>query len=169
MSEQGREPAAAAVLAVLLERGLTLAVAESLTGGLLSAAIVRVPGASRVFLGGIVAYNTALKQSLLDVDGALLAEHGPVHPEVAAQMARSVRHRLAVDGREADVGLSTTGVAGPGPQDGQPAGTVYIGISIGKSTRTLKLCLEGTRDTIRESVVSELLAEVELQLAHTSS
>jgi len=168
MTDGGPGPAASAVVSVLLERGLTLAVAESLTGGLLSAEIVRVPGVSQVFLGGVVTYNTALKESLLGVDHTLLAEHGPVHPEVAAQMALGVRSRMAVDGRAADVGLSTTGVAGPGPQDGQAAGTVYIGISIGKSTRTLKLCLEGTRDTIRESVVSELLAEVELQLAHTS-
>ena len=106
---------AADVLAALGQAGLSLAVAESLTGGLLAATLVDVPGASAVFRGGVIAYATDVKATLLGVDPALLAERGPVDPQVAAQMATGVRVRLG-----ADVGVSTTGVAGPDPQDGQP-------------------------------------------------
>jgi nicotinamide-nucleotide amidase len=110
------------VVAELTGRGLTVAVAESLTGGLVVAELVSVPGSSAVVRGGVVAYQTPLKHSLLGVDAGLLAEHGPVHPDVAAAMATGVRERLAVDGRRADVGLSTTGVAGPDDQDGHAPG-----------------------------------------------
>lgn len=144
---------AAKILADLDRRHLTLAVAESLTGGLLAAEFVRVPGASRVFTGGIVAYNTELKQTLLGVDAGLLATFGPVHPDVAAQMSLGVRERLAVGGRAADIGLSTTGVAGPTAQDGQPVGRAYVGIAFGGEVRTLEFALTGTRAEIRAGVV----------------
>ena len=110
-------PEAAALVAALTARGLTVAVAESLTGGGVTAAVVDVPGASRVLRGGVVAYATELKAALLGVDADLLARTGPVHPDVAAQMARGVRSRL-----DADLGLATTGVAGPGRPGGAPAG-----------------------------------------------
>ena len=149
--------AGAEVIARLIELGFTIAVAESLTGGLLVAELIRVPGASATVVGGVVAYNTALKNSVLGVDASLLREHGPVHPEVARQMADRVRTALAVNGVPADIGLSTTGVAGPGPQDGHPAGTVYLGFAIGEDVSSLKLELGGDRTAIREKTVSESL------------
>ena len=159
MSDLARE-----IIEDLDRRGLTIAVAESLTGGLLVAALISVPGASRVVRGGIVAYDTALKHSLLGVDERLLAEHGAVHPEVAAQMARGVRERLAVHGVAASIGLSTTGVAGPDPQDGQPVGTVFVGLSISDRTSILSLSLEGSRDDIRGAAVSESLRQLHTEL-----
>ena len=155
---------AAEVVAILIERGLTIAVAESLTGGLLVAELIGVPGASATVLGGIVAYNTALKHSVLGVDSALLAQHGPVHPEVARQMADRVRASLAVDGVPADIGLSTTGVAGPGPQGGHPAGTVYLGFAVGDDVSSLRLEVGGDRGAIRGKTVSESLARLRIVL-----
>lgn len=114
---------------LLLGAGLSIAVAESLTGGGLAAELVRVPGISESFRGGIVAYQNEIKHSLLDVDSRVLYEHGAVHPEVARQMAAGVREKFVMDDRHADIGVSTTGVAGPGPAEDKPAGTVFIGVS----------------------------------------
>ncbi len=155
---------AAELIALLTERRLTVAIAESLTGGLLVAEFIRVPGASAVVLGGVVAYNTALKHSVLGVDAALLAEHGPVHPEVAKQMATGVREVLAVDGRRADIGLSTTGVAGPNAQDGNPPGTVFLGLAIGDGVSSHRLALDGDRQVIRSRVVYESLLRLRAAL-----
>lgn len=145
------------VVDVLLQRGLTIAVAESLTGGLLVAELIATPGASGSVLGGVVAYSTELKHTLLGVDARLLAEHGPVHPEVAAAMAQGVRTRLAVAGRPADIGISTTGVAGPDPQDGHPVGTVHLGFALGDRIEVRSLVLTGDRQQIRRAAVSESL------------
>lgn len=126
------EPSAQALelARILIEANLTIAVAESLTGGALAAELVRVPGISASFLGGIVAYQDEIKDSLLDVDRKVLHEHGAVHPEVAIQMARGVRKKFVMFDRDADIGVSTTGVAGPDPSSkDQPAGTVFVGIS----------------------------------------
>jgi nicotinamide-nucleotide amidase len=164
MSAKGAADVAAHLIATLIERGLTIAVAESLTGGLLVAELVGVPGASATVLGGVVAYNTALKHSVLRVDADLLAQHGPAHPEVARQMADRVRTVLAVNGEPADIGLSTTGVAGPGPQDGHPAGTVYLGFAIGDDVSSLRLELGGDRAAIRGKTVSESLARLRIAL-----
>lgn len=112
------------VLAMLEERGETLAVAESLTGGLLGATLTDVAGASRAFRGGVIAYATDVKASVLGVDAELLAREGAVHPEVARQLAAGVRARL-----DATYGLGLTGVAGPDPQDGKPPGTLFIGFA----------------------------------------
>lgn len=115
---------------ILIEANLTLAVAESLTGGALAAEIVRVPGISAVFAGGIVAYQDVIKGALLGVDKRILEKHGAVHPDVAIQMARGVRKKFVMFDRDTDLAVSTTGVAGPDPSSkGQPAGTVYVGIS----------------------------------------
>ena len=149
---------AAELVALLTERGLTIAVAESLTGGKLVAALVDVPGASATVLGGVVAYNTYLKSSVLGVSASLLAARGAVDPEVARQMATGVRVALAVDGRPADVGLSTTGVAGPEEQDGQPVGRVYLGIAIGDRVESVELSLSGTRRDIQSATVDAALA-----------
>ena len=149
--------AAADLLAELALRRLTLVVAESLTGGLLAAEFVAVPGASRVLLGGVVAYNTDLKRTLLGVDAALLESNGPVDPDVAAQMALGVRDRLAVKGVPADIAISTTGVAGPGSQDGHAAGHTYIAVAFGSGVRVTELTLAGNRDQIRRAAVAEAL------------
>jgi nicotinamide-nucleotide amidase len=153
------------LITLLTARGLTVAVAESLTGGLVVAELVRTPGASAVVTGGVVAYNTAIKHTLLGVDASLLAEKGAVDPDVARQMATGVRVALAVDGRPADIGIATTGVAGPQPQDGKPVGLVYIGIAVGEDVRVIPIQLSGDRDAIRIAVVSESLRQVKLAVS----
>lgn len=149
MSDAG----AAALLSALTHRGWTLGVAESLTGGALCAEIVSVPGASAVLLGGVVAYATPVKATVLGVDAELLATHGPVHPQVALQMADGVRRVVNVDGVPADVGVSTTGIAGPDSPDGQPVGTVHVGIVTPDGSSTKALHLQGDRDSIRALTV----------------
>jgi nicotinamide-nucleotide amidase len=124
------EHAAAEIIGLLAERGQSVAVAESLTGGLLAAALTSVPGASAAFRGGVVTYATDLKAAVLGVPADLLARHGAVHPDVAAAMAAGVRRLMG-----AAVGAATTGVAGPDPADDQPVGTVYIAVSIGPDGR----------------------------------
>ena len=133
----------------LAELGWTVAVAESLTGGLVVSSLVDVPGASRVVRGGVVAYATDVKQSVLGVDAALLEAHGAVHPRVARQMARGVRDVLGRDGVPADVGVATTGVAGPDTQDGHVVGTVHIGVSTPLGTSVDSLVIAGDRERIR--------------------
>lgn len=149
---------AAILLDRLAARGWTIGVAESLTGGLVIASLVAVPGASAGVRGGVVAYATDLKHALLGVDDALLRAEGPVHPEVARQMAEGVRVRLGVPDAPADVGLATTGVAGPDAQDGHPVGTVHIAVSAPGGTRVESLQLTGDRDAIRAAAVRAVLA-----------
>ena len=105
------------ILRLLTAAGQTVAAAESLTGGLVAAALTDVPGSSSAFRGCVVAYATELKAQLLGVDSRLLAAHGPVYAPVAAAMAEGVRTRLG-----ATIGVATTGVAGPDPADGFPPG-----------------------------------------------
>ncbi|WP_439646300.1 CinA family protein [Sanguibacter suarezii] len=145
---------AAQVLASLGRAGRSLAVAESLTGGMLAATLVDVPGASSVFRGAVVAYATDLKSALLGVDPALLDSRGAVDPEVALQMAAGVRDRLG-----ADVGVATTGVAGPDPQDGQPPGTVFVAVDVrGGLSQVRALVLDGDRAAVRAATVQAALA-----------
>jgi nicotinamide-nucleotide amidase len=138
--------------------GQTIATAESLTGGLLCAALTHVPGASAVVRGGVVAYATDIKRDVLDVDEQLLAVTGPVDPDVAAAMAQSACLILG-----ADVGIATTGVAGPDEQDGKPVGTVFIAMaSPERILQVVELALEGSREEIRVATTQkalELLAE----------
>ncbi|MFE2021079.1 CinA family protein [Streptomyces sp. NPDC059499] len=144
---------AARVLRRLVERGETLAVAESLTGGMVAAELTSVPGASRSFRGSVTAYATSLKHDVLGVDGLLLAERGAVDPDVARAMATGVRLTLG-----ADWGVSTTGVAGPEPQDGKPVGTVYVAVSgPGGVQKVAELRLNGERADIRRESVRSLL------------
>jgi nicotinamide-nucleotide amidase len=143
---------AAEVLALLTKSGQTVATAESLTGGLVAAALTDVPGSSSAFRGGIVAYATELKSRLLGVDAAMLTEHGPVYAPVAAAMAEGVRKRL-----QATVGVATTGVAGPDPQDGQPPGTVHIAVSLADDTVVRTIALPGNRDEVRRLTVERVL------------
>lgn len=145
--------AAARVLRLLVGRGETVAVAESLTGGLVAAELTSVPGASQAFRGSVTAYATPLKSEVLGVDAALLAARGAVDAEVARQMAAGVRRALG-----ADWGVATTGVAGPEPQDGQPVGTVFVAVcgpcDAGKVTA---LRLNGGRADIRRESVRSVL------------
>lgn len=145
------------LVAALTSRHLTIAVAESLTGGLLVAELIRPAGASATVLGGVVAYQSELKASLLGVNQELLAQHGAVHPDVALAMAAGVRTRLAVAGRPADIGVSTTGVAGPDPQGSEQPGTVFLGLSFGDLTAVRRLQLTGSRAEIRSGTVDAAL------------
>jgi nicotinamide-nucleotide amidase len=143
----------ALVVAELLGRGQTLAVAESLTGGLLSAAFVAVPGVSRVFRGGLIVYSTDLKATLAGVDAELLAAKGPVDPDVALALARGARERCG-----ADWGLATTGVAGPDAQEGAAVGTVYVAVAGPGAEAVRHLELDGDRVRIRTGAVDAVLA-----------
>jgi nicotinamide-nucleotide amidase len=151
------DPLAAAVVQALVTHGQTLATAESLTGGLIGAAITAVPGASAVYLGGVVTYATDLKARLGGVPGDLLAAHGPVSPETAAAMAAGAR-RLS----GADWALAATGVAGPDPQDGHAPGEVWLGLAAPTGeVGTHRRDFSGDRTAVREATVAaalELLA-----------
>lgn len=145
------------LVARLQELGWTVGVAESLTGGLLIASLVAVPGASAVVRGGVVAYATDVKHSLLGVDSGLLDAHGAVHPLVVGEMAEGVRIALSRDGHRCDLGIATTGIAGPESPDGQPVGTVHIAVSTALGTRVETLALDGSREAIRAETVRAAL------------
>jgi nicotinamide-nucleotide amidase len=162
VSPSETERLAREAIELLIAAGRTVAVAESLTGGLVAAALTSVPGSSAAFRGGVVAYATELKIALLGVPAELLARHGPVHAEVAAAMASGVRERLS-----ASFGLATTGVAGPGPADGHPAGTVFVSVAADESHRpppdglsmtTYGLRLAGDRYQVRAETVRNVLS-----------
>ena len=144
--------AAAAAVHSLVERGETLAVAESLTGGLVAATVVEIPGVSAVFRGGLVVYATDLKHSLAGVPADLLDERGPVDPDVAVALARGARERCG-----ADWGLATTGVAGPEPQGGKPVGTVYVAVAGPAGEQVRHLRLGGPRAAVRTASVTAAL------------
>jgi nicotinamide-nucleotide amidase len=149
----GPDPDAARVVALLCARGETLATAESLTGGLLGAAITSVPGASQAYLGGVVVYATAMKARLAGVAEELLLEHGPVSPQVAAALASGVQA-----GTGAGWGLATTGVAGPDPQDGHAPGEVWVGLARPSGDpEAHRLDLGGDRAAVREACVATAL------------
>ncbi len=147
----------AAVVHTLKERGETLATVESLTAGLLAATIVEVAGVSAVFRGGLVVYATELKERLAGVPGELLAERGPVDPDVARALAEGARERCA-----ADWALATTGVAGPQAQGGKPVGTVFVAVAGPDGSQVRRLDLGGGRTAVRTATVTaalDLLAE----------
>jgi nicotinamide-nucleotide amidase len=139
------EPTAAMVLELLRAQGLTLATAESCTGGLVAARLTSIPGSSDVFLGSVVAYADTVKAAVLGVPADVLAEHGAVSAETAAAMAAGARERL-----DADVAVSVTGVAGPdGGTPEKPVGLVFLHASGPQGERTLRLDLPGDRETVR--------------------
>jgi nicotinamide-nucleotide amidase len=146
------EAAASTAIGMLIAGGQTIGTAESLTGGLVAAALTTVPGASAVVRGGIVAYAADLKNSLLGVPADLIERVGTVHSDVALAMASGARTRLG-----ATVGVATTGVAGPDPADGQPVGTVHIAVSGPARAVHEALVLSGDRAEIRRSTVDRLL------------
>jgi PncC family amidohydrolase len=139
--------------AELLRRSWMAATAESLTGGSLGDLLSAAPGASDTYLGGVVSYATAVKQKLLGVSDETVREHGVVSAECAAEMAAGVRRLL-----DADVAVSTTGVAGPTEQEGKPVGTVFIGVATPEGVTTTSLDLEGDRPSIREQTCREAIS-----------
>jgi nicotinamide-nucleotide amidase len=134
-----------AVIHLLIERGKTLAVAESCTGGGLGARLTSIPGSSAAFLGGIISYSNEVKERLLGVPEELLAEHGAVSAPVAGAMARGARERLG-----ADYALSITGVAGPdGGTESKPVGLAYVGLAGPNGVRTTENHFIGIREDVR--------------------
>jgi nicotinamide-nucleotide amidase len=144
--------AAAAAVHRLVERGESVATAESLTGGLIAATFVEIPGVSAVYRGGLVVYATDLKHLLAGVPEDLLEERGAVDPDVALALAAGARERCG-----ADWGVATTGVAGPEPQDGKPVGLVYVAVAGPSGARMRELKLEGSRAEIRTESVTSVL------------
>lgn len=148
-----------AVAELLVERGLTLAVAESLTGGLAASRLVNVPGASAWFRGGVVTYASDVKFDLLGVP------EGPVVSEAAAAaMASGVRERLG-----ADIGLGVTGVAGPDPQDGEKPGTVFLAVADGAEPEVVKIRLPGDRERVRQFACISLLDHLRHSLTRSGT
>jgi nicotinamide-nucleotide amidase len=143
------DPLAVRLHRALLDRGETVAAAESLTAGLFCATLATVPGASATLRGGVVVYATELKTVLAGVPAAVLAEHGAVSPETAAALADGVRARCA-----AAWGVALTGVAGPDPVDGQRPGRVYVGIAGPGATDVHELDLPGDRSAVRTGAVA---------------
>jgi nicotinamide-nucleotide amidase len=151
---------AAALIDSLRLRGLKMAVAESLTGGQIASTIVDVPGASDVFLGGVVAYATAAKKGMLGLSPALLETRGAVDADVAAEMARSCAERFADScgvAKDRVLGISSTGVAGPASQDGKPAGTVFVAACLGENIQVLEFHFVGDRTQVRNQATAEAL------------
>ena len=147
---------AALAVAALKKRGWPCATCESLTGGLICATLVDVPGASTVVRGGLVTYQTDTKTLLAGVDAALIEAHGVVSDPVARAMAEGTRVRLGVD-----IAVSATGLAGPdGGTPECPVGTVYIGVSTARETRALRLTLEGDRASIRRQAVERAIEAI---------
>lgn len=149
----------AQVVQAALDAGLKVGTAESLTAGLVSAAIADIPGASRMLQGGVVAYRNSVKAEVLGVPKDLLAQAGSVDGGVAAAMAAGARSACG-----ADIGVSTTGVAGPEPHDGKVVGTVFIGVAGAMGARSFEYAFSGSRPAIRsqacEAALERLLAEI---------
>ena len=152
---------AGVVLARLGAAGATVAVAESLTAGLLGAALTDLPGSSAVFRGGVQVYATDLKSSLGRVPAHVLAEHGAVSEQTAAALAAGVREGLG-----ATYGLALTGVAGPDEQEGKPAGTLHVGLAGPGGVRTRSLRLPGDRARVRLLAVTAALDLLRRELVH---
>lgn len=149
---------------LLIEKGLAVATAESLTAGLLSAELTDSPGASAFFLGGINCYQNGVKIHQLGVDAELIEKHTAVDGEVAIQLAQSVREKFSIacaKNAEQVLGVSTTGVAGPDSVCGIPVGTVYLGIASVRGARSIALRLDGNRSEIRAATVKAALATIE--------
>jgi nicotinamide-nucleotide amidase len=151
------------VLDLLRQSAATVSTAESLTGGRLAAVLTAVPGASAVYRGGVVAYATDVKVSVLGVSATVVERHGVVSAPCAEAMARGVR-----DLTGATYGVATTGVAGPTEQEGKPVGTVFVAVSGPTATTSLGLELAGDREqVVEQTVVQALTSLVALVRAET--
>jgi nicotinamide-nucleotide amidase len=135
----------------LSQQHLTISVAESLTGGLVAASLTQIPGASAVFKGGIIAYRDEIKRQVLKVDPALITKFTSISEPVAQSMATNIREIM-----NTDIGIATTGVAGPDKSDGFAPGIVFVAISIGDHKICQKLELVGDRTQIRDQSVNEI-------------
>lgn len=144
---------ATTVVNQLKKSGKTLAVAESLTGGGLGAAITEVAGSSEVFLGGITTYSDLSKTKLLEVPKKMITKHTAVSEEVAKEMAASARTLF-----KSDYAISTTGVAGPGKAYGKTAGTVWLAVASKKEVIAIELSISGDRATVRNATIESALA-----------
>ncbi len=145
---------------LLKEKGLTLALAESCTGGLICKMLTDVPGSSEYFLGGVVSYSNTAKEKALGVSPGDLKEHGAVSAAVAEQMALGARLYL-----DADIGLSVTGIAGPGGgTEEKPVGTVFIGLSAAGTCRSWKVRALGGRDIVRQRSANQALDRLRIWL-----
>ena len=133
------------VAKILIDKKVTIAVAESCTGGLVAAKLIEYPGISEVLLEGAVTYSNEAKKSRLGVKDETLSAYGAVSAETAAEMAKGIAMTSG-----ADIGVSTTGVAGPGPSEGKPEGLVYVGVYMGGKSYVKELHLAGKRNVIRE-------------------
>lgn len=156
------------VIETLSNKKLSLAIAESLTGGMLCSELVSNPGASKVILGSIVAYQSGLKSAALGVNVELLNKVGAVDGEVAVMMAEGVRSRLALQlllDTNNVIGIATTGVAGPDTQDGKPVGLAYIAIVGAKGIQVWEDQFPGDRQAIREAVTERAIAHLREYLA----
>jgi nicotinamide-nucleotide amidase len=142
---------AKSIIETLVARGQTLAVAESLTGGGLGFALTQVPGASAVFLGGIISYTTDVKVRELGVGQSIIDQYKVVSEEVAIEMAEGAKNKFATTWA-----ISTTGVAGPGDYQGVREGTVWIAIR-GPINQSLTLTLDGGRDGVRQGAISSAI------------
>ena len=138
--------------------GQSLSVAESLTGGLLASALIDIPGASDVFLGGVVAYTAQAKGEVLGVTAEALA-YGVVSQQVAIAMAQGARELFG-----SDYALSTTGIAGPGPQEGQEPGTIWLGCASNDFSGATLVKLVGDRNQIRAAAVNAALEMIDTQV-----
>lgn len=141
------------LVALLLAHGLSIATAESCTGGLLAGALTDVSGVSACFPGGIVSYANRIKNGMLGVPDKILESVGAVSPECGGAMAEGVRKRFGVS-----IGLSTTGIAGPtGGTETKPVGLVYVSVSTPDETRVTRNLFEGDRETVRRQSVRKAL------------
>ena len=143
---------ASSLIKKLQENNLTIAVAESLTGGLVAASLTEIPGASKVFKGSITAYSDEIKQNVLNVNKETISKFTSISEQVALEMAINVRKIM-----KSDIGISTTGVAGPEKSAGFAPGLVFVAISIGDHNMCQKLEITGDRSKIRHQTVQEIL------------
>ena len=144
------------LVAAAVAANITVATAESLTGGMVAATIVQVPGSSAMLQGGVIAYQNELKERLLGVPAELLRDKGAVDPQVACAMALG-----ACTAAGARVGISTTGVAGPEPHQGKEVGHVYIGVALDGEAQSYEYHFAGDREMIKTAATQEAISLLE--------
>jgi len=141
---------------LLIENNLTVATGESCTGGLLGHYLTGVSGSSAYFLGGVIAYSNRIKEQMLGVQSQTLLQHGAVSEETACEMAEGIQRKF-----ESDIGLSTTGIAGPtGGTPTKPVGLVWIGISTKTTTQAFECHFKGSRNEVKTGTVKEILTRL---------
>ncbi|MDY6867892.1 MAG: CinA family protein [Chloroflexota bacterium] len=145
---------------LLTDESLTIASAESCTGGLIGHILTGVSGSSQYYLGGVIAYSNRIKEEILGVQSQTLLQHGAVSKETACEMAKGIRKIF-----EADIGVATTGIAGPtGGTPTKPVGLVWIGISTKPNTQAFEYHFKGSRNDVKTSTVKAILTRLLDQL-----